>query len=58
MNLVKDIHRSFVIPGVGVHWKMLEDLSEPYPVRNNEVLTKALLESNRFSMSLYPSSVA
>lgn len=31
VNLVKDVHGSFVIPGVGVHWKMLEDLSEPYP---------------------------
>jgi len=31
IRLVKDIHRAFVIPGRGVHWKMLEDLSGPYP---------------------------
>jgi len=31
IRLVKDIHRAFVIPGRGVHWKMLEDLSAPYP---------------------------
>ncbi len=31
IQLVKDIHPAFVIPGQGVHWKMLEDLSEPYP---------------------------
>ncbi len=31
VRLVKDIHRAFVIPGRGVHWKMLEDLSGPYP---------------------------
>jgi len=31
IRLVKDIHRAFVIPGSGVHWKMLEDLSSPYP---------------------------
>jgi hypothetical protein len=30
-RLVKDIHPTFVIPGHGVHWKMLEDLSAPYP---------------------------
>jgi hypothetical protein len=29
--LAKTIHPAFVIPGVGVHWKMLEDLSGPYP---------------------------
>jgi hypothetical protein len=29
--LVKEIHPAFVIPGHGVHWKMLEDLSAPYP---------------------------
>ena len=31
IRLVKDIHRAFVIPDRGVHWKMLEDLSAPYP---------------------------
>src|SRR5271169_2316258 len=31
IQLVRDIHPSFVIPGTGVHWKMLEDLSAPYP---------------------------
>ncbi len=31
IRLVKDIHSAFVIPGRGVHWKMLEDLSAPYP---------------------------
>jgi hypothetical protein len=31
IRLVKDIHASFLIPGYGVHWKMLEDLSAPYP---------------------------
>jgi hypothetical protein len=31
IRLVKDIHPVFVIPGRGVHWKMLEDLSGPYP---------------------------
>ena len=31
IRLVKDIHASFVIPGVGVIWKMEEDLSAPYP---------------------------
>lgn len=29
--LAKDIHRPFVRPGVGVFWKMKEDLSGPYP---------------------------
>ena len=29
--LAKDIHSAFVIPGVGVVWKMTEDLSAPYP---------------------------
>ena len=29
VRLVKDIHSAFVIPGRGVHWKMLEDLSAP-----------------------------
>jgi len=31
IRLVKDIHAAFVIPGVGVIWKMQEDLSAPYP---------------------------
>jgi hypothetical protein len=31
IRLVKDIHHAFVIPGYGVNWKMLEDLSAPYP---------------------------
>lgn len=31
VRLVRDIHASFVIPGVGVIWKMREDLSAPYP---------------------------
>jgi len=29
--LARAIHRRFVVPGVGVVWKMLEDLSGPYP---------------------------
>ena len=35
IQLVKDIHPAFVIPGRGVHWKMLEDLSAPYPVSDS-----------------------
>lgn len=31
IQLAKAIHPQFVIPGIGVHWKMLEDLSGPYP---------------------------
>lgn len=31
IKLVRDIHPAFVIPGVGVIWKMQEDLSGPYP---------------------------
>ena len=31
VNLVKQIHPHFVIPGRGVIWKMEEDLSGPYP---------------------------
>ncbi len=31
IRLVKDIHSAFVVPGCGVRWKMLEDLSGPYP---------------------------
>ena len=29
--LVRAIHPRFVVPGLGVNWKMLEDLSCPYP---------------------------
>jgi hypothetical protein len=29
--LARDVHSAFVIPGVGVLWKMKEDLSGPYP---------------------------
>ncbi len=32
VQLVKDIHRSFVVPGRGVIWKMREDLSGPDPL--------------------------
>ena len=31
VELVRQIHDSFVVPGHGVHWKMNEDLSAPYP---------------------------
>lgn len=31
VELVRDVHRAFVHPGLGVVWKMTEDLSEPYP---------------------------
>ncbi|TAH39469.1 MAG: hypothetical protein EYC70_01410 [Planctomycetota bacterium] len=31
LELVREIHRPFVIPGRGVWWKMREDLSGPYP---------------------------
>lgn len=31
IELARSIHPRFVIPGVGVTWKMLEDLSGPYP---------------------------
>lgn len=31
IGLVKVIHPRFVVPGVGVVWKMQEDLSGPYP---------------------------
>ncbi|QQO14731.1 hypothetical protein JJB99_00560 [Bradyrhizobium diazoefficiens] len=31
VRLAKDIHPAFVVPGVGVIWKMQEDLSGPYP---------------------------
>jgi hypothetical protein len=30
IDLVRQIHRAFVLPGRGVVWKMKEDLSEPY----------------------------
>lgn len=29
LQLVKDVHPEFVVPGTGVHWKMQEDLSAP-----------------------------
>lgn len=31
IEIVRDIHPRFVMPGVGVVWKMREDLSAPYP---------------------------
>lgn len=31
IRIARDIHRAFVVPGVGVLWKMKEDLSGPYP---------------------------
>lgn len=31
VDLAKTIHPRFVVPGVGVVWKMREDLSAPYP---------------------------
>lgn len=31
VQIAKDIHPRFVVPGVGVIWKMKEDLSGPYP---------------------------
>jgi hypothetical protein len=31
IEITKDIHPRFVVPGVGVIWKMQEDLSGPYP---------------------------
>ncbi len=31
VDLVRQIHRAFVVPGRGVIWKMTEDLSAPYP---------------------------
>lgn len=31
IELVREIHPAFVIPGTGVIWKMREDLSGPYP---------------------------
>ena len=31
ISLVRDIHPAFLVPGRGVCWKLLEDLSAPYP---------------------------
>lgn len=31
IDLVRQVHPSFVVPGTGVWWKMQEDLSGPYP---------------------------
>jgi hypothetical protein len=31
VRIARDIHAAFVVPGVGVIWKMQEDLSGPYP---------------------------
>ncbi|MFW5829069.1 MAG: hypothetical protein ACOCXA_02305 [Planctomycetota bacterium] len=31
ITLVHEIHEHFLVPGRGVHWKMTEDLSRPYP---------------------------
>jgi len=31
VQIAKDIHPRFVVPGLGVIWKMKEDLSSPYP---------------------------
>jgi hypothetical protein len=31
VELARDVHQSFVVPGRGVWWKMREDLSGPYP---------------------------
>lgn len=31
VELVRQVHGAFVLPGRGVIWKMAEDLSEPYP---------------------------
>ena len=31
VDLVRQIHGAFVVPGRGVVWKMKEDLSAPYP---------------------------
>ena len=31
ISIAKDVHRAFVRPGLGVIWKMKEDLSAPYP---------------------------
>lgn len=31
IQVARDVHQPFVIPGTGVIWKMAEDLSAPYP---------------------------
>jgi hypothetical protein len=31
IELVRQIHDPFLVPGRGIHWKMKEDLSGPYP---------------------------
>ena len=31
IELVREVHEPFVVPRVGIHWKMREDLSRPYP---------------------------
>jgi hypothetical protein len=31
IQIARDVHKPFVIPGTGVIWKMKEDLSGPYP---------------------------
>jgi hypothetical protein len=31
IQLARDVHRPFVVPGCGAIWKMKEDLSGPYP---------------------------
>src|SRR4051812_17768935 len=31
IEIARDVHKAFVVPGVGVLWKMKEDLSGPYP---------------------------
>ena len=31
IDLARQIHHRFVVPGLGVYWKMREDLSGPYP---------------------------
>ena len=31
VQIARDIHDAFVVPGRGVWWKMREDLSDPYP---------------------------
>lgn len=31
VHLARIVHESFVMPGIGVVWKMVEDLSRPYP---------------------------
>lgn len=31
LRLVRDVHAAFLVPQIGVQWKMQEDLSGPYP---------------------------